>query len=531
MSEVLYRKYRSKTFSELIGQDHIKNLLVSSIKSDKIQHAYLFSGPRGTGKTSTARLFAKAINSDSFKERGDIDPEDETILLIEKGQVLDIVELDAASNRGIEEIRQLKESINYLPTRLKYKVYIIDEAHMLTKEAFNALLKTLEEPPAHVVIILATTEPHKIPITILSRVQRYDFNLVNRESLLKKLEFILKSEEIKYEESALELIYDASGGSFRDAESILNKIINERGEEITYEIVKSILGLIDSKVLAEITDSIVSGNINETLNIFTRIRNEVADLGAFLDQYIRALKDMMVQGITSGDNIINYQKIIAELLKAKSDLRSFDDASTLVQISFIKLCNEFSGNKLSSPNNLREKSSIANNSKETENSISEPEIKIMDNENSKSNPIKNDDEVNQPISKGNVNEVEIKKNSDTTNDSIDMKKLGDFAGEISNRLKAIIISSDISLNESYLIIKNRYNFNIKFLNDPETKKNIINIIQKMGLGSKEIKIELGEVSEKESNTQSKVDSKIDLTEESATVTKKDNSDLVESILL
>src|SRR5690606_4937043 len=207
-------------------------------------HAYLFCGARGTGQTSIARILSGAVKCESDQNQYDVCNGWMNCVSIINEEALDNIEMDAASNRGIEEIRNLKDSINYLPTTLKKKVYIIDEAHMLTKEAFNALLKTLEEPPAHVVFILATTEAHKLPITILSRVQRYDFRLATKDEMVKKLKFILKEEGKKARDDGLDVIYAKSGGSFRDAESLLGKVIsNTESKELDKEYIYKVLGI------------------------------------------------------------------------------------------------------------------------------------------------------------------------------------------------------------------------------------------------------------------------------------------------
>ncbi|MCD5396427.1 MAG: DNA polymerase III subunit gamma/tau [Candidatus Pacebacteria bacterium] len=257
---VLYRKYRPKTFSEVIGQEHIVRTLSNAIEENLISHAYLFAGPWGSGKTTLARLFAKAINCENRKG---YEPCNECLSCreINEGRAIDLIEIDAASNRGIEEIRQLKEGAKFSPTRLKYKVFIIDEAHQLSKDAANALLKILEEPPEHVIFILATTEPQKMIPTIISRCQRFDFYKLTLPQILRKLQFICENEKIKIEDEALELIAGNSNGAMRDAESFLEQVITyaktQKVEKITQEIVKEILGLIDINIISKFLDFLI----------------------------------------------------------------------------------------------------------------------------------------------------------------------------------------------------------------------------------------------------------------------------------
>ena len=219
---VYYRKYRPQTLDEIIGQEHIKNALKKAHESNRLSHAYLFAGPKGSGKTSTARILAKMINC----EVGGPCNKCSTCLSITDGSNLDLIEIDAASNRGIDDIRELREKIKLAPTSSKKKVYIIDEVHMLTTEAFNALLKTLEEPPSHVLFILATTDPHKIPQTILSRVQRFDFQAAKEEEIIEYLKNVIKIEKLKISDEALNLIAKKSEGSFRDGLKILDQLSN-----------------------------------------------------------------------------------------------------------------------------------------------------------------------------------------------------------------------------------------------------------------------------------------------------------------
>jgi len=251
---VLYRKYRPSKFSEVIGQEHIVKTLTNALENDMVSHAYLFCGPRGSGKTTIARIMAKAVNC---LDRKGPEPCNKCSSCIEinSGRAIDLIEIDAASNRGIDEIRDLKAGARFAPTRLKYKVFIIDESHQLSKDAANALLKILEEPPAHVIFILATTDAHKMISTIISRTQRFDFYKLAVGQLVQKLKLIVKEEKTKIDEDALELIAGHSEGAFRDAESLLDQVMTfaktTGDKHITADEIKDFLGIIDTKLVAE----------------------------------------------------------------------------------------------------------------------------------------------------------------------------------------------------------------------------------------------------------------------------------------
>lgn len=260
-----YRKYRPTKFGELIGQDHIRDTLIQSFKNDQISHAYLFTGPRGTGKTSTARLVAKTLNCEKNKS-GEPCNKCESCREIIESKSIDIIEIDAASNRGIEEIRELRENVKFAPTKSKYKVFIIDEVHMLTREAFNALLKTLEEPPEHAIFILATTEAHKVPATIISRTQRFDFARINKLDLLKYLNKVAKEENLEIDDEALDLIAVMAEGGARDAVSLLEQV-SANSKKIDSKLVRNILGITEKKEVFDFLGAIFNTNSEEGLKI------------------------------------------------------------------------------------------------------------------------------------------------------------------------------------------------------------------------------------------------------------------------
>ena len=290
MSTVFYRKWRPTSFSDVVGQEHITDTLRRAVLSDRVAHAYLFTGPRGVGKTSTARILAKAINTE-LDDRGDPIPDSDAAIAIDEGRYMDLIEIDAASNRGVGDIRDLRERVLLRPTVGKFKVYIIDEVHMLTTEAFNALLKTLEEPPPQVVMILATTDIHRVPATIISRCQRFDFRRLTPDDVIGRLIHICDEENIDCEPGVLELVARSAWGSLRDAENLLEQLAVSFGTgEITEEQAKELLGIGDISSARNLANAVLKKDTKRALEIIEEEASRGAELKGLRDSTISALR-------------------------------------------------------------------------------------------------------------------------------------------------------------------------------------------------------------------------------------------------
>jgi DNA polymerase-3 subunit gamma/tau len=355
----LYRKARPPVFDEVKGQDHVIKTLRNQVISDRLQHAYLFCGTRGTGKTSAAKILARAVNCEN-PQNGNPCNECASCRAIAAGSAMNVIEIDAASNNGVDNIREIVEEVRYRPAQGKYKVYIIDEVHMLSTGAFNALLKTLEEPPSYVIFILATTEVAKIPITILSRCQRYDFHRIGADTITDRMRELTERENVKAEEKALRFIARAADGSMRDALSLLDRCFAfYAGEEITYEKALAALGAVDTDVYTELLSEIARGNAGRSIFIFEKMIENGREVGQFVNDFIWYLRNLLLIGTSENESedvvdvsaeqreamkemaarvpqstVMRYIRVLSELLNS---LRNATNRRVLTEVALVKL--------------------------------------------------------------------------------------------------------------------------------------------------------------------------------------------------
>ncbi len=361
----LYRKFRPKTFSEMVGQEHITKTLKNQIMAGRVGHAYLLNGGRGTGKTSTAKILARAINCLNPKD-GEPCNECEVCKSILSGANTDVIEMDAASNNGVEDIRAIREEVNFLPTASKYRVYIIDEVHMLSTGAFNALLKTLEEPPEHVKFILATTEPQKLPATILSRCQRFDFKRISNNDIIKRLKQVCKESNIEITDGALNIIAVLSEGAMRDALSILERCVQDGLQNINEDNIKELVGIPKLTYIQETIEGILNYNIEQVLTTIDKILFEGKDITNITWEMIKYVKDILVYKTTNHLDIYSPEEIekikelseiaskerllqlVYDLSELQTNIKMSSQKLIIFQAGLIKLCNKMQQNDNSS---------------------------------------------------------------------------------------------------------------------------------------------------------------------------------------
>ncbi|MCA9163358.1 MAG: DNA polymerase III subunit gamma/tau [Planctomycetales bacterium] len=355
---VVARRYRPKLFGELVGQEHVAQALRNAIKTNRVGHAYLFTGARGVGKTSTARIFAKALN-DPGGPTDAPSPDSDIARSIDAGEDVDVLEIDGASNRGIDEIRQLRSNVNIRPSRARFKIYIIDEVHMLTTAAFNALLKTLEEPPEHVKFIFCTTDPEKIPITVLSRCQRFDFAPVQTDSIVGRLRYIVDHENVQAEDEALQMLARRAGGSMRDSQSLLEQLLSFCGDKITVDDVHSMLGTARSGRLTDLSTHLIQRDAAAALRELDAAVQEGVDVGQLAEQLLGYFRDLMAALVGCDRHLLlhnspqDYDALRAaaerfglETLMAAAQvldqtlvrMRQSTQSRTLVEMALVRIC-------------------------------------------------------------------------------------------------------------------------------------------------------------------------------------------------
>ena len=425
----LYRKFRPKSFDDLLGQDHVTTTLKNQLKSRNVTHAYLFTGIRGTGKTSAAKIFARAVNC---LDNSDGNPCNDCEICkgILDESIMDVVEMDAASNNSVEDIRDLREKAKYHPSKSKYKVYIVDEVHMLSKGAFNALLKILEEPPSHVLFILATTEPQKLPATIQSRCQRFDFKRISIKKIIENMKNICKKLNVEVEERGLYLIAQNADGAMRDALSILEQCISFTDEKITYENILSILGTVNTDIILNITQNIIDKDVNKSLEIINEVVQYGKDVNQFIKDLILHLRNLMIiKSASDVENIVESSKEFLDNLAEQAKKVSISDIISYInilseaenqskwsskprivlEISIIKLCSNtlnLSLEELSHRLERLEKSINSDNLDIKLRDLNESNYKTNNQKNdykvntSKSNSTKNNDISDEKIIKG-----------------------------------------------------------------------------------------------------------------------------------
>ena len=437
----LYRKYRPSNFASVVGQEVVVDILKNSILNNKVSHAYLFTGPRGTGKTSIAKILAHAVNCLNFN--GDICGECEVCKNLEINDS-DIIEIDAASNNGVDEIRTLRDNVKLLPSFCKYKIYIIDEVHMLSTGAFNALLKTLEEPPSHVIFILATTEPNKIPLTILSRCQRFDFNKISNEKLVSRLLYIATQEGKIVDKSILEYIAEISDGGLRDAINLLDQVISLPQESVTLEEIDRLSGRISQNTLFELLNAISTGNYVSILNISDIIYGEGKNYKDIADGMLAIVRDLSINFEVDSyfnkdyssklatinipfDKLISITSLLNELIK---ELKNSNDPKMLFDIYMVNICNS-----LSSKGNLSVKKEDINNFQTVE--LKNKEVNNISN--IKENKEKLD--INKDSDEKTINEETVNTSNDTINGDLKSIRINNVLAEADKSILNNIVKS------------------------------------------------------------------------------------------
>ena len=509
MHKALYRVYRPKNFNDIVGQEHIVRTLKNQIESQNVGHAYLFCGTRGTGKTSTAKIFSRAVNCTDLHDNEPCN-ECESCREILEDKTMDVVEIDAASNNSVDDIRELRENVKYSPSKSKYKVYIIDEVHMLSQGAFNALLKTLEEPPSYVIFILATTEPHKIPATILSRCQRFDFKRVTVKDISSRMKYICEKEGIEADDKALNLIARNSQGALRDALSILDQCISFQGHTISYNDVIELLGSVNIEQLFDLAESIIKEDTKKSLQILNDFIVWGKDVRNLVNDLIDHFRNLMVCKISNDlDDIISLPEETIDLLKQQA---TTIDTNNLIRILNILSETQDAMKSSSNPRVLMEVTMIKivqpmfDESKEAlikrienlEKKIESGDIKV--NHISTNQSVDNFD-GNDQIDK-NTQETQLEENIEYENIKNDdvkliqkswkniLQKMKEDKEQVTRALLQDVDSFNLSEDTLYIIFTDNYSFAKSRLDSPKTIEYVEKVIREVLNRSFNVKIAL-----------------------------------------
>ena len=494
MYQTLYRKYRPKNFDSVVGQDVVVQTLKNSIKNSKINHAYIFFGPRGVGKTSIAKIFARTVNCD--KQDGNICDECDKCISSKSNECLDIIEIDAASNNGVDEIRELRDKVNLVPSELKYKVYIIDEVHMLTIQAFNALLKTLEEPPAHVIFILATTDPQKVPETIISRCQCFSFDRISNNDIISNLKNICKEEKIEIDDETLESIAEMSNGGMRDSIGMLDKLFAYCGNKITYDDFIKVNKIVSTKEVDNFIDLVYKNNINEVITKIDEWNSTGVNVTQLLEMMLNSLKNIIISSITDKSKYNDNNKLIklSNLINENLfDIKKSSNPKIYIEIMLLGFMNDYqiiSREIISEEKSTKivdkKESEIKQSPKIVKKKIEEPKIEPKEEEKEESNI---DEIMNIRLNNAfaTANKQELEKDKEKFN------KLNDytFDQKIGYLVCSLLDSKLRVSSEDYLVISYEYDSmvqeNIKLLKKlTDVLKEKIDITKKISIISDEL---------------------------------------------
>ena len=509
MHKALYRVYRPKNFSDVIGQEHIVRTLKNQIENNNVGHAYLFCGTRGTGKTSTAKIFSRAVNCTNLHNDEPCN-ECENCREILEDKTMDVVEIDAASNNSVDDIRELRENVKYSPAKAKYKVYIIDEVHMLSQGAFNALLKTLEEPPSYVIFILATTEPHKIPATILSRCQRFDFKRVTVKDISSRMRYICEKEGIEADEKALNLIARNSQGALRDALSILDQCISFEGNKISYNDVIELLGSVNIEQLFDLAESVIKEDTRKSLQILNDFIIWGKDVRNLVNDLIDHFRNLMVCKISNDlDEIISLPEETIDLLKQQAETIDTNNLIRILNILSVtqdgmkissnpRVLMEVTMMKIAQPMFDESKEALIKRIENLEQKIESGNIKV--NHISTNQTVDNFNENNQQ----NNNTVEKQEDENIEYENLKgddiklvekswkkiLQKMKEDKNQVIRALLQDVDSFNISEDTLYIIFTDNYSFAKSRLDSPATIQYVEKVIREVLNRSFSVKIAL-----------------------------------------